>query len=65
MVVESDLEKDRKVASILVARTESPCAAFILKLATREMKGGQSKQLEVAERTEGARKAKREERDYK
>lgn len=65
MVVESDLEKDRKVASILVARAESSCAAFILKLATREMKGGQSKQLEVAERTKGTRKATREERDYK
>lgn len=39
MAVESDLEKDRKVASIPVARTESLCAAFILKLATRNERG--------------------------
>lgn len=41
------------------------CAALLLKLATREIKGGQSKHLEVTERTKGARKATREEMAYK
>lgn len=41
------------------------CAALLMKLATREIKGGQSKHLKVTERTKGTRKATREEMAYK
>ena len=41
------------------------CAALIPKLATREIKGGQGKHLEVTERAKGAGKATREEMGYK
>lgn len=51
-------------ASILAART-AVCAALTLKLATRKIKGGQRKHLEVTERTKGVRKATREEMTYK